>query len=1109
MDADDEASMTYFLPDGIADDSPPKKSRTKASFGPIGGRNTAGTISQSIATSNRNTAVIIAAPAASNLMSDVDLSGLYTRPCATLETSPFSSSGSSESSSRPTNLLQSDLRGDMHSFRASRDFGDSGETISSFSPFVKPVSLFNSGLSDGEVLGGTGGIRSSDLMFCGGQEAAKDFYKEGESRRSILATETFGKKKQQLYHGEGMSSYLRAEESGSPFRLSSKRTWPSLATEVSQPRRILQRPPGLPDPPGLSEPIGMQSLTGLGSRGKDIMQQQASSTQFRPFSRSTLSPLVASKGAPNEAFSSGKNQYKPSSLSSLNSSTGIVGDSSLRDQTYSRFASTSGLTELKTHSTKVNEMESMRTRKAVDASYNREPTTSRRIDVKASSKMLRSPKEARGGSKKAEGRSNIRTKALELSIDAINVSAPGSPIIPKRSDRGCEMASSVTARGNPLYVNESSRTRNDPSVARGKRRNQVGDKGAALSSYGTGGNDGRCRKMHNQSDETSSMVSPPPGLKGRDGSMKLTSRDSGKARREDTKSSSRTASKRNPMRGNDKGTGTTRRQVYREKHDKESVLGQFLSEEAAPIPASLSRQNSQRSNDGPISPEANFQELEEDTRQDAETSAFSKTSGSILVVPSSINARIDDVDETADKSMDKSRGQREILASCHDEVAAKRAHDARSIYTAPPEGLLTTYTCSTKREPSLSSNVPVYEPTTRKELAEQAQVSLDQQLLESKKLKKKAVVSVEPPSESILSAKRGVGSAPCADDEKSHLTKERRKEKTKKEKVDKKTASRGRKDKRGASVISKAIDTVNNSAAEAQDKQLKTLAIKSTPLSARFVQGLRNGASIATTAVLLAYSGTRHGCVWIAWRLNIKGLLATAFSYAESVLAMVFSVVLLVSLHVASWLIRIHQVAFRAILTHRHIGFCFTFLYGFPFLVQYVFPWAPPWAPVCLWYAFLVQLFCTNGSTAMVTTFRIILPLVFLVEGISHHSFLLDLNGAELLLTSFIISALKTSDLCSPLFFLSLATQCLLAVFLGSNLIVQWLQLTLALYSLHVMAATDDEWIGIDEEEDDLSFHPPIVDYNHHPTPSSAVSIQKNKRLDRRTLAYVRKRKLR
>uniref|UniRef100_H3GEN9 TRP C-terminal domain-containing protein n=1 Tax=Phytophthora ramorum TaxID=164328 RepID=H3GEN9_PHYRM len=350
--------------------------------------------------------------------------------------------------------------------------------------------------------------------------------------------------------------------------------------------------------------------------------------------------------------------------------------------------------------------------------------------------------------------------------------------------------------------------------------------------------------------------------------------------------------------------------------------------------------------------------------------------------------------------------------------------------------------------------------------------------------------------------------------EKKHAAKEPRREKSKKDKGDKKKMARSKKDKRGSSLLSKVADALNEPATETQDKMLEALVAHTTPLSVRISQGLRKGSSAAASAGLAAFLGARRGCIWAAGRLNIKGILTTIFSYVESVLAVVFSVVLLLSLHAASWFIRIHRVAFRAILTHRHIGFCFAFLYGFPFLVQYVFPWAPPWAPVCLWYAFLVQLFCTNGPTAMVTTFRVILPLVFLVEGISHHSFLLDLNGAELLLTSFIISALKTSNLCSPIFFLSLATQCLLAVFLGSELVVQWLQLALALYSLHVMATTDDEWLGIGDEEDELACHPvsmhhSIADYNHHPAPSSAVSIQKTKRLDRRALAYVRGRKLR
>ncbi|CAI5721119.1 unnamed protein product [Peronospora destructor] len=693
----------------------------------------------------------------------------------------------------------------MHSLRASQDFGgDSGGTSSSFNPFVKPVRPFGSGLSDGEVLGGTGGMRSSNSTFGGGQEAAKGFYEEGESRRSIIDTKSFGKKTQQMYRGGGMSSYLRTGGSNSPFRSSSTRTWPSLATEVPQPRRIINRLPGLPCPPGLTEPIGMQSRTGIRSGSRDMMQQRASNSQFRPFGRSTLSP-----------FNRGDNV-----------------EHSLRDQIYDCDVLNSGLAELNTHSIRVDEMESMRIRKAVDALYNRKPTTSRRIDEKAILKTLRSPKEARDGRKKAEGRSGLRTKAFEFNIDAINVSAPGSPIIPKRSDRGCEMASSVTTHGNSLSVTESSRNRDDPSVTRGKRRNQVGDKDAALPSYSTGGNDSRWRKMANQSEEPGSMVSPLPGLKESDRPMKLASRGSGKSRRENTKSSSRTASRRNTTKRNDKGRGISRRQVYREKHDRES-LGQFLSEETVPVPASLSRQKSQRNNDSPISSEANFQELEEYTTQDAEISAFSRTSESVPEVPRSINARIDDVDEAADKSMDidKSRGHREILANFQDEVAAKRTEDTRSIHTArdaPPERPATTCTSSTKREPSLSSDLPEYKPTTRKELAEQAQVSLDQQLMESKKSKRKVVVSVEPPSESSSST-TNAASALCAGDEEKHFTKEHPKNKTKKEKVDKKKTPRGRKDKRGAFVISKAAETVNNSAVKAQDKPLETSGHQKSP----------------------------------------------------------------------------------------------------------------------------------------------------------------------------------------------------------------------------------------------------------------------------------------
>ncbi|TMW60606.1 hypothetical protein Poli38472_000648 [Pythium oligandrum] len=341
--------------------------------------------------------------------------------------------------------------------------------------------------------------------------------------------------------------------------------------------------------------------------------------------------------------------------------------------------------------------------------------------------------------------------------------------------------------------------------------------------------------------------------------------------------------------------------------------------------------------------------------------------------------------------------------------------------------------------------------------------------------------------------------------------KESKKDKHKKDKAErKKTGAKSKKDKRETSSSGKGdlIDEL-----EFVDPVPKNSPSVFASATTTISNGVYNGLRFARTGVSVAFSSLSTGWGKVSDQLNIKGVLFSGFSYLESFLAVVFSVILLLSLHGASWFIRIHRVAFRAILTHRHVGFCFAFLYAFPFLVQYVFPWAPPWAPVCLWYAFLVQLFCTNGPTAMVTTFRIILPLVFLVEGISHHSFLLDLNGAELLLASFILSALKTSNLCSPIFLLSLAAQCLSAVFLGSELVVQWLQMALALYSLHSMAATDEEWAGLRDEEEELScqsmsMHHSIADYNYQPAPS-APSIQKTKRLDRRALAYVRGRKLR
>ncbi|KAG6586771.1 uncharacterized protein IUM83_16721 [Phytophthora cinnamomi] len=1058
MDADDEPAMAYFLPNGIADDSPPKQSRLKASFGPIGGRFAAAASSQSTAASPASAAPVSAASGAPNVRSDVEFSNLHTRPRPTLEPPPFGASGGGAASPRPTNFLLSDLGGEIHTPRAS-----GGSTPTSSRPFGFP-GPFGPALGDASAIGRAGAIRSPTAsMFDRGQDAAKSFSMQGDGRRSLTAaspSSTYGSEAQQLYppRTTNLSSYLGAADPDSPFGGGSMSTWPSAATEVSQPRRVLQRPPGLAGPPGLSEPSameGMQPHMRLGSAG-DMRQQRVAAPQFGPFRPPTSSPVAAGGANHNRAFSSGEDQYGPSLLSSLRLSSGVFGDSPLRDQTpEGRGVSNPELAELNTHSMK---MDGMRIRRAVDSPSapweNREPTASRRIDIQAKSKTPRSPKKTREARRKSEGRSDLRAKALEFSMDAINAFTPGSPMRPKRTDRGRKMTPSASGYENSLSSVENTR---DHSAPRGKRRNQPADKTAGTAFVGAAGSDNWRKGATNQIDEPSSTRGPPPGLETDGSPLKLTSREASKPRRrEDNKPATRsTTSRRNSTRGNDKGASTTRRQVYREKQVKEIVKEASLTEDVAPLPSAAlqSPRKSQSRSDSPTF--SKIPEKKATIAQNAKDKDHAASPAkSAAAVPKA--AKPTDVSTEVPAEVAKTTA---IQSPAIERVEATSAERESSSSSDGPEDAQDAVneqseSCQERVVDSPESDDILSHVESSEDDTEQCQVSTQKlPTTLSKKSKRRSGALTAASADSSAASPQTEAEPFSAHEpistplvEKKHGTKEHRKERSKKEKGEKKKPTRGKKDKK---VVSKTADAVSGSASEAQDKILEDLATRGTPLSARISQGLRKGGSAAASAGLVAFLGTRRGCVWVAGRLNIKGLLATSFSYVESVLAVVFSVLLLLSLHAASWFIRIHRVAFRAILTHRHIGFCFAFLYGFPFL-----------------------LFCTNGPTAMVTTFRVILPLVFLVEGISHHSFLLDLNGAELLLTSFIISALKTSNLCSPIFFLSLATQCLLAVFLGSELVVQWLQLALALYSLHLMAATDDEWVGIGDDEEELSCHP-------------------------------------
>lgn len=158
-------------------------------------------------------------------------------------------------------------------------------------------------------------------------------------------------------------------------------------------------------------------------------------------------------------------------------------------------------------------------------------------------------------------------------------------------------------------------------------------------------------------------------------------------------------------------------------------------------------------------------------------------------------------------------------------------------------------------------------------------------------------------------------------------------------------------------------------------------------------------------------------------------------------------------------------------------------------------------AAPCLWYAFLMQVFCTQSNSSsplLVSLFRVLLPLLFLTGGgtfafrsqfpcwaslvrclpaVSHHSLLLELNGAERLSVALVLSSFKTQEYYRPAFLLSLSLTVLVALtygaravhcrcdagsfacwlgllgIAGSSVLVQWCIFVAALLVIH----TDDK----------------------------------------------------
>ena len=193
------------------------------------------------------------------------------------------------------------------------------------------------------------------------------------------------------------------------------------------------------------------------------------------------------------------------------------------------------------------------------------------------------------------------------------------------------------------------------------------------------------------------------------------------------------------------------------------------------------------------------------------------------------------------------------------------------------------------------------------------------------------------------------------------------------------------------------------------------------------------------------------------------------FEAAMALFGVLLSAVLGAAVVVLNFLCACHYDGFLFFLRNNHIGFCYLFLYLFPSMVGVVFAWAPPWGAVCLWYTFLVQCFwpskrggsaVAGGGDGHVTNSRwakLLLPLAFLLEGVSHKSFLLGLTGGERLVIAYVISSLMT-EVKTMLFFLVFATQVLMSAFLGGSWIAQWGQFMVAVFGLRLTTKNNAVW---------------------------------------------------
>ena len=234
-------------------------------------------------------------------------------------------------------------------------------------------------------------------------------------------------------------------------------------------------------------------------------------------------------------------------------------------------------------------------------------------------------------------------------------------------------------------------------------------------------------------------------------------------------------------------------------------------------------------------------------------------------------------------------------------------------------------------------------------------------------------------------------------------------------------------------------------------------------------------------------------------RLVLRG-----FEGVLSLAGCALGALLLVLMGALNLWMQLHRYSLREVARNYNVALCFAFPYSFGHIVYHIKDWAPHWAPICLWYSFLVQLFCTDAqgdaaappvaplsdhrvpprhgkdgkdgsaggtggagggsggagaqapeASPLTSLFRILLPLLFVAEGTVGRTFLLDLNGMELLLVSYMLYGIKVRCVCSPVFLLAWGAMVLVQAMVPPTWYMQYALFMFALTSLHIIRVVD------------------------------------------------------